>query len=99
MAPDAPTIAVSDLRMRYGTTDVLTGLEFTVTEGEVLTILGPNGAGKTTTVEILEGFRSRSGGTVEVLGVDPAHGDDAWRARIGMVPQNWGDQGKWRLRT
>lgn len=99
MAPDAPTVAVSDLRMRYGTTDVLTGLEFTVTEGEVLTILGPNGAGKTTTVEILEGFRSRSGGTVEVLGIDPAHGDDAWRARIGMVLQNWSDHGKWRLRT
>ncbi|HJE59625.1 MAG TPA: ABC transporter ATP-binding protein [Nocardiopsis listeri] len=99
MAVDTTAIAVSDLRMRYGTTDVLNGVEFEVATGEVLAILGPNGAGKTTTVEILEGFRARSGGRVEVLGVDPAHGDDSWRARIGMVLQNWNDHGKWRVRT
>src|SRR5204862_7649452 len=55
--------------------------------GEVLGVLGPNGAGKTTTVEILEGFRSRDGGEVTVLGEDPAHAGQAWRARIGVVLQ------------
>src|SRR5262249_57951594 len=43
--------------------------------------------GKTTTVEILEGFRERSGGEVHVLGVDPAHGDSEWRDRLGVVLQ------------
>jgi energy-coupling factor transporter ATP-binding protein EcfA2 len=63
---------------------------------DVLVLLGPNGAGKTTTIEILEGFRMRSAGQVSVLGADPAHGDDRWRAGIGVVLQSWRDHGKWR---
>lgn len=49
--------------------------------------LGPNGAGKTTTIEILEGYRDRSGGEVSVLGVDPGRPTRAWRERIGLVLQ------------
>jgi ABC-2 type transport system ATP-binding protein len=64
----------------------------------VLALLGPNGAGKTTTIEILEGFRIRSAGEVSVLGVDPAHGGEAWRARTGVVLQSWRDHGKWQVR-
>ena len=89
---------VRDLRMRYGSTDVLTGVTFTARRGEVLVLLGPNGAGKTTTIEILEGFRMRSAGEVSVLGVDPARGDERWRARLGVVLQSWRDHGKWRVR-
>ncbi|MFG1790504.1 ABC transporter ATP-binding protein [Nocardia sp. NPDC049149] len=89
---------VDTLRMRYGTADVLHDVTFQAHHGEVLVLLGPNGAGKTTTIEILEGFRMRSAGRVEVLGVDPAHGDEAWRARIGVVLQSWRDHGKWRVR-
>lgn len=89
---------VRDLRMRYGTTDVLKGVDFTARAGEVVALLGPNGAGKTTTIEILEGFRMRSAGEVAVLGVDPAHGDENWRARLGVVLQSWRDHGKWRVR-
>ncbi len=89
---------VRDLRMRYGRTDVLNGVTFTARRGEVLALLGPNGAGKTTTIEILEGFRMRSAGQVSVLGVDPARGGEAWRARIGVVLQSWRDHGKWRVR-
>ncbi len=63
------------------------GLSLHVRRGEIFAFLGPNGAGKTTTVEILEAFRRRDGGDVRVLGVDPARGDRAWRARIGMVLQ------------
>jgi len=89
---------VDRLRMRYGTFDVLRDVTFQARYGEVLALLGPNGAGKTTTIEILEGFRTRSAGRVEVLGTDPAHGDQQWRARVGVVLQSWRDHGKWRVR-
>jgi ABC-2 type transport system ATP-binding protein len=96
--PEGTVLDLRDMRMRYGTTDVLTGVTFTARSGEVLALLGPNGAGKTTTIEILEGFRMRSAGEVAVLGVDPAHGDERWRSRIGVVLQSWRDHGKWRVR-
>jgi ABC-2 type transport system ATP-binding protein len=89
---------VDGLRMRYGTTDVLHDVSFQARHGEVLVLLGPNGAGKTTTIEILEGFRMRSAGRVQVLGTDPAHGDEPWRARVGVVLQSWRDHAKWRVR-
>ncbi|MGH3877571.1 MAG: ABC transporter ATP-binding protein [Actinophytocola sp.] len=84
--------------MRYGSTDVLTGVNFVARPGEVVALLGPNGAGKTTTIEILEGFRMRSAGHVAVLGTDPAHGNEDWRARLGVVLQSWRDHGRWRVR-
>jgi ABC-2 type transport system ATP-binding protein len=84
--------------MRYGTTDVLRGVDLHIHRGEVLALLGPNGAGKTTTIEILAGFRQRSAGAVRVLGLDPNDGDEAWRARLGIVLQSWRDHGKWRVR-
>jgi ABC-2 type transport system ATP-binding protein len=87
---------VRDLRMRYGATDVLTGVTFVARRGEVLVLLGPNGAGKTTTIEILEGFWMRSAGQVAVLGTDPAGADERWRARVGVVLQSWRDHGTWR---
>jgi len=95
---DERVIDVRDLRMRYGSVDVLDGITFAARRGEVLALLGPNGAGKTTTIEILEGFRMRSAGDVSVLGVDPAAGRERWRARIGVVLQSWRDHGKWRVR-
>jgi ABC-2 type transport system ATP-binding protein len=95
---DDTAIEVGGLRMRYGPVDVLNGVEFRAWRGEVLALLGPNGAGKTTTIEILEGFRMRSAGEVSVLGVDPARGDEAWRARVGVVLQSWRDHGKWKVR-
>jgi ABC-2 type transport system ATP-binding protein len=91
-------IDVRDLRMSYGPLEVLTGVSFRAEPGEVLALLGPNGAGKSTTIEILEGFRRRSGGDVTVLGVDPVQGDEVWRARIGVVMQSWRDHGRWRVR-
>ncbi|MGW5055682.1 ABC transporter ATP-binding protein [Actinokineospora sp. NPDC004072] len=84
--------------MRYGAKDVLHGVDFEVRTGELVALLGPNGAGKSTTIEILEGFRTRSGGEVEVLGSDPAHGDERWRAGLGVVLQSWRDHAKWRVR-
>jgi ABC-2 type transport system ATP-binding protein len=95
---DDVALRVRDLRMRYGATDVLQGVDFSVRRGEVVCLLGPNGAGKTTTIEILEGFRMRSDGRVEVLGSDPETGDERWRASLGIVLQSWRDHGKWKVR-
>ncbi|MFC7546029.1 ABC transporter ATP-binding protein [Plantactinospora sp. GCM10030261] len=94
---DDVVIDVRDLRMRYGTTDVLDGVTFTAQRGEVIALLGPNGAGKTTTIEVLEGFRMRSAGEVTVLGADPGRADERWRARVGVVLQSWRDHGRWRV--
>jgi ABC-2 type transport system ATP-binding protein len=97
MTREKIVVDVQGLRMRYGTTDVLHDVSFQARHGEVLVLLGPNGAGKTTTIEILEGFRMRSAGRVEVLGTDPAHSDERWRARVGVVLQSWRDHAKWRV--
>jgi ABC-2 type transport system ATP-binding protein len=82
-----PAIVVDGLRKRYASFEAVGGIDLEVRRGEIFAFLGPNGAGKTTTVEILEGFRTRSEGEVSVLGADPAHGDAAWRNRIGTVLQ------------
>ena len=83
-------ISVVGLKKQYGNTAAVDGINLEIHEGEVFALLGPNGAGKTTTVEILEGFRDRSAGTVEVLGTDPQHGGRALRERIGIVLQQAG---------
>ncbi|HYB24501.1 MAG TPA: ABC transporter ATP-binding protein, partial [Solirubrobacteraceae bacterium] len=85
---EKPVIAVHGLRKSYGEREVVRGIDLHVERGEVFAFLGPNGAGKTTTVEILEGYRSRDGGEVEVLGVDPAGAGRDWRARMGLVLQS-----------
>ena len=80
-------IRVEELRKRYGEEEALRGISFEIEEGEVFGLLGPNGAGKTTTVEILEGYRKRDGGEVEVLGFDPQRSERSFRERIGVVLQ------------
>ena len=80
-------IVVRDLRKSYGALEAVRGISFEVHAGEVFGLLGPNGAGKTTTVEILEGYRQRDGGEVEVLGFDPGRAEAAFRERIGVVLQ------------
>lgn len=80
-------ISVRDLRKSYGAHEALRGISFEIAEGEVFGLLGPNGAGKTTTVEILEGYRKRDGGDVDVLGYDPEQADRGYRERIGVVLQ------------
>ncbi len=85
-----PVIQVRGLRKSYGDVEAVRGIDLTVEQGEVFALLGPNGAGKTTTVEILEGYRQRTGGEASVLGRDPAKLDRATKARIGIVLQSTG---------
>ena len=84
-------IRVSGLRKAYQGRAAVDGLDLTVERGEVFSLLGPNGAGKSTTVEILEGYRSRDGGDVAVLGHDPARATAEWKSRIGIVLQRVDD--------
>jgi ABC-2 type transport system ATP-binding protein len=84
------TIEVNDLRKSYGDVEAVRGVSFSVERGEVFGLLGPNGAGKTTTVEILEGYRRRSGGHVRVLGQDPEERDRRLQERVGIVLQHCG---------
>jgi ABC-2 type transport system ATP-binding protein len=81
-------IEVRDLRKAYGAIEAVRGISLEIASGEVFCLLGPNGAGKTTTVEILEGYRKRDAGDVEVLGFDPERRERAFRERIGVVLQS-----------
>jgi len=91
-------ISVRGLRKSYGGNEAVAGIEFEVGAGEVFGFLGPNGAGKTTTIEILEGYRERSGGEVSVLGVDPGAPTRAWRERVGLVLQECELDPLWTVR-
>ena len=86
----AEVITVAGLRKSYGAIHAVRDISFTVQRGEILALLGPNGAGKTTTLEILEGFRVRDGGVVDVLGCDPGDrtGGRELRERTGLVLQD-----------
>ncbi|MFT3942833.1 MAG: ABC transporter ATP-binding protein [Ancrocorticia sp.] len=83
-------VKVRGLTKTYGDVQALAGIDFDIYRGEVFSLLGPNGAGKSTAIEILEGYRRRSGGTAQVLGEDPEHATRAWRARVGIVLQSAG---------
>ena len=89
MTGDA-AVHVVGLRMSFGATEVLHGIDFDVHHGEVFCLLGPNGAGKTTTLEILEGFTAQTDGHVSVLGMNPAAQPARLRERAGMVLQECG---------
>lgn len=86
----ASAIEVRGLQVRYGDFDAVRGIDLDVDTGEIFALLGTNGAGKTTTLEVLEGFGTRSGGTVSVLGLDPARDRAALSPRMGIQLQEGG---------
>ena len=82
-------IDVRALRKSYGAVHALRGIDLSIAAtGQIVGLLGPNGAGKTTFVEILEGLRPATSGSVSVLGLDPAHASGALRARLGVQLQS-----------
>src|SRR5689334_13218926 len=81
-------VSVDGLEKSYNGTQAVRGISFEIATGEIFGLLGPNGAGKTTTVEILEGYRNRDAGDVQVLGLDPERGGSAWRERVGVMLQS-----------
>ncbi|MGW4421298.1 ABC transporter ATP-binding protein [Streptosporangium sp. NPDC004631] len=83
-------IEVGGLRQRYGGFEAVRGISFTVPRGEIFALLGTNGAGKTTTMEVLEGFRAATDGTVRVLGLDPVANHRELRPRVGIMLQEGG---------
>ena len=83
-----PVVSVRGLTKSYDDFEAVKGIDFEIRAGEVYGLLGPNGAGKTTTIEILEGYRRRDAGEVEVLGADPETAGLGWRGRIGVVLQS-----------
>jgi ABC-2 type transport system ATP-binding protein len=85
-------LEASGLGKRYGKRWALENCSFELPTGSIAGLVGPNGAGKTTVVEILEGYRMRDGGDVQVLGIDPAGGERPLREQVGIVLQQCGVQ-------
>src|SRR5215212_3199591 len=87
-AMDTAVVEVRGLRKRYGDRTVVDGVDLDVAEGEIVGLLGANGAGKTTTVECLQGLRRADGGSVRVLGLDPAVDGPRLRTLVGSQQQD-----------
>ncbi len=93
-----PVVLVENLHKKYGTFTAVDGVSFDIRRGETFALLGPNGAGKSSTIEILEGYRDRTGGSASVLGVDPGKGGLDWKAKLGIVLQSSGESGNVTVR-
>ena len=86
-SPD-PAIAVRDVHHRYGSRDVLRGIDLQVAPGQIYALLGGNGAGKSTTLNALLGFIKPASGSVRVCGIDPAAAPAEARAKLAYVPES-----------
>ena len=93
-----PVVLVENLHKKYGSFTAVDGVSFEIARGETFALLGPNGAGKSSIIEILEGYRDRTGGSATVLGVDPGKGGLDWKAKLGIVLQSTGESGNVTVR-
>jgi ABC-2 type transport system ATP-binding protein len=84
---NSPSLLLRGLRKSFGDVVAVDGLDLEVTRGECFGLLGPNGAGKTTTIEICEGLTAPDEGTLELLGLNWATGEQRLRQRIGIQLQ------------
>ncbi len=82
-----PLVLARELVKRFGDFVAVDGVSFEISPGECFGFLGPNGAGKTSTMRMISCMSPASGGTLRVLGMDPATDGPAIRARLGLVPQ------------
>ncbi|MFI9502952.1 ABC transporter ATP-binding protein [Nocardia sp. NPDC052566] len=83
-------LEIRGLNKSYGKKQVLTGVDLTVSPGEVLGLLGPNGAGKTTMASIVSGLTPADSGTVSVAGIDIRARPRQARRKLGLAPQELG---------
>jgi ABC-2 type transport system ATP-binding protein len=81
-------LEVRDVTKRFGAVEAVTGISFSVFEGEIVGFLGPNGAGKTTTMRMLAGIFPPTTGTVRIAGHDPRRDPLACRRAVGYFPEN-----------
>jgi lipooligosaccharide transport system ATP-binding protein len=85
--PSVPLIHARELTKRFGTFTAVDSIDFDVARGESFGFLGPNGAGKTSTMRMIGSVSPISGGTLRVMGLDPATDGPTIRGRVGVVPQ------------
>jgi ABC-2 type transport system ATP-binding protein len=83
-------VVVENLTVRYGDITAVRDVSFVAPTAGVTVILGPNGAGKTSTIEVCEGFRTPTSGSVSVLGLDPGREHRALTHRMGVMLQGGG---------
>jgi ABC-2 type transport system ATP-binding protein len=84
---DAPLIEISDLTKKFGTAEVLRGVDLTIPRGSVTGLLGKNGSGKSTLIKCLLGLLKTSSGSVRILGEEPWHLSADAKGRLGYVAQ------------
>ncbi len=84
-----PALDISGLVKRFGATEAVKGVSFSLQPGEFFGFLGPNGAGKTTTINCIVGITGISDGKISVFGHDVVHDYRAARAKIGLAPQEF----------
>jgi ABC-2 type transport system ATP-binding protein len=92
------TVEVKDLCKRYGRTDAVRNVSFSIPENCIFGLLGPNGAGKTSIIEMIEGIRIPDGGLIRVAGLDPVKNGRRVREIIGAQLQNTALHDKIRIR-
>ncbi len=80
-------VEVTDLRMAYGSKEILKGLTFTIKEGTTIGLLGVNGAGKSTTMNLLTGYLTPTHGTIRIDGVDMTKNPKSAKKKIGYLPE------------
>ena len=83
----APVISASALTKKYKDFAAVDGISFEVAPGESFGLLGPNGAGKSTTMRMLGAVSTRTGGDLDILGLDPDRYGPEIRSQLGVVPQ------------
>ena len=84
------SVVVENLTVRYGDILAVDDVSFEAPAGQVTVVLGPNGAGKTSTIEVCEGFRRATEGTVRVLGLDPVSQHRELTRHMGVMLQGGG---------
>ncbi len=83
-----PTVVVSNIAKHYGNVQALRDVSFSLNEGEMVALVGHNGAGKTTLIKLMLGLIRPSGGSIRVMGEDPASGAFAVRQSLGYLPES-----------